>query len=384
MAIDIGQFVQTFFDESLEGLDVMEAGLLALSPGAADLEQINTIFRAAHSIKGGSGTFGFGEVTDFTHAMETLLDKMREGRLTVTAEAVNTLLESVDCLREMLVSLREQADIDNAQVEELRVRLLKLLEQNESNETATGKAATVEPTSPLSSPSPVAETTDWRIEFLPHAPLMHSGNDPVRIFRELATLGALTAQADWSRLPRLAEMNPEDCYLSWQLELRDAESEEAVAEVFAWVEDECDLCIEPLAGSLPPAAPEAQKSTRTDASEAAQASAEEAQQGELVLERRTTSSDRRKGERRTSAAVADSGSIRVSIDKVDAVINLVGELVTTQSMLSALGADFEMSQLDKLHEALDQLDRNTRDLQEHVMSIRMLPVSSVFSRFPRI
>jgi len=147
MAIDIGQFVQTFFDESLEGLDVMEAslegldvmeaGLLALSPGAADLEQINTIFRAAHSIKGGSGTFGFSEVTGFTHAMETLLDKMREGSLVVTAETVNTLLESVDCLREMLVSLREKADIDDAQAENLRIRLLSLLEQKE---TATGAA----------------------------------------------------------------------------------------------------------------------------------------------------------------------------------------------------------------------------------------------------
>ena len=348
MAIDIGQFVQTFFDESLEGLDVMEAGLLALSPGAADLEQINTIFRAAHSIKGGSGTFGFSEVTDFTHAMETLLDKMREGRLTVTAEAVNTLLESVDCLREMLVSLREQVDIDNAQVEKLRVRLLRLLEQNEGNGTATSKVATAKPTSPPPPPSPTAETTDWRIEFLPHAQLMHSGNDPVRIFRELSTLGALTVRADCSRLPRLAEMNPEDCYLSWRLELQNAASREAVAEVFAWVEDECDLRIEPLTGAVPPVAPEVQKSAPKDTPEAAKTSTEETHQGELVLERRS-SGDRRKGERRTNAAAADSGSIRVSIDKVDAVINLVGELVTTQSMLSALGVDFEMSRLDKLH-----------------------------------
>jgi two-component system chemotaxis sensor kinase CheA len=387
MAIDIGQFVQTFFDESLEGLDVMEAGLLALSPGAADLEQINTIFRAAHSIKGGSGTFGFSEVTDFTHAMETLLDKMREGRLAVTTEAVNTLLESVDCLREMLVSLREQVEIDNTQVEELRIRLLKLLEQNEGHETATSSAAKAKPASPpppSSSPSPpTPEISDWRIEFLPHAQLMHSGNDPVRIFRELSTLGQLTVQADCSRLPRLAEMEPEDCYLSWQLELRDAESHEAIAEAFAWVEDECDLCIEPLTGSVPPIAPEVRESAATGAPEAAKASAEEAQQGELVLERRATG-DRRKNDRRTSGAAADSSSIRVGIDKVDAVINLVGELVTTQSMLSALGVDFEMSRLDKLYEALDQLDRNTRDLQEHVMRIRMLPVSSVFSRFPRM
>ncbi|MCP5158100.1 MAG: chemotaxis protein CheA [Gammaproteobacteria bacterium] len=375
MAIDIGQFVQTFFDESLEGLDIMEAGLLALPPGAADLEKINTIFRAAHSIKGGSGTFGFSEVTNFTHAMETLLDKMREGRLVVTSEAVNTLLESVDCLREMLVSLREQAAIDETQAENLRARLLRLLEQKE---TATSQATKAEKPSAPSPPPPSPETTDWRIEFLPHAQLMHSGNDPVRIFRELSTLGKLAVRADYHRLPRLADMNPEDCYLSWELELRGDASREAVAEVFAWVEDECDLRIEPLAG---PAAPETQASTPSAAPET-QASSEETHQGELVLERRK-SNDRRKGDRRASAA-ADSGSIRVNIDKVDAVINLVGELVTTQSMLSALGTDFEMNRLDKLHEALDQLDRNTRDLQEHVMRIRMLPVSSVFSRFARI
>ncbi|HCB14256.1 MAG TPA: chemotaxis protein CheA [Gammaproteobacteria bacterium] len=379
MAIDIGQFVQTFFDESLEGLDVMEAGLLALSPGAADLEQINTIFRAAHSIKGGSGTFGFSEVTGFTHAMETLLDKMREGSLVVTAETVNTLLESVDCLREMLVSLREKADIDDAQAENLRIRLLSLLEQKE---TATGAAK--EESSAPSLTLPAAEIIGWRIEFLPHPQLMHSGNDPVRIFRELSTLGELTAQADCSCLPRLAEMNPEDCYLSWQLELHSDASHEAVAEVFAWVEDECELHIEPLAAPVPATPPKAQEAAASaDKPEAPTASTDETRQGELVLERRKIG-DRRQNERRTSAAAADSGSIRVSIDKVDSVINLVGELVTTQSMLGALGADFEMSRLDKLHEALDQLDRNTRDLQEHVMRIRMLPVSSVFSRFSRI
>jgi two-component system chemotaxis sensor kinase CheA len=154
MAIDIGQFVQTFFEESLEGLDVMEAGLLALQPGAADLEQINTIFRAAHSIKGGSGTFGFQAVTGFTHVMETLLDQMRNGRLEVSGEAVNTLLESVDCLREMLVALRGNAGIDEERVGELRVQLEQLLEQNQP---VVGKAAPgVPPASAIGCVAPCA------------------------------------------------------------------------------------------------------------------------------------------------------------------------------------------------------------------------------------
>ena len=367
MAIDIGQFVQTFFEESLEGLDVMETGLLALSPGdETDLEQINTIFRAAHSIKGGSGTFGFQNVAEFTHVMETLLDRMREGRMSVTTEAVNTLLESVDGLREMLVAARSGATADEERVGGLRERLVALLESR-------GDAATVSATSVAHETVAPAPTDGWRIGFQPHADLLHSGNDPVRLFRELSTLGELVVRPDVSRVPGLADLKPEDCYLSWELELRGGASHEALAEVFAWVEDDCELSLEPLAegvivGDSPPGG----------------TPGEEARQGELLYERRKNSDRRQSGDRRMNVPPPDSGSIRVGIDKVDAVINLVGELVTTQSMLGALGADFDLSRLDKLQEALDQLERNTRDLQEHVMRIRMLPVSSVFSRFPRM
>ncbi|HRD49818.1 MAG: chemotaxis protein CheA [Candidatus Competibacter sp.] len=376
MAIDIGQFVQTFFEESLEGLDIMEAGLLALPPGAADMEQINTIFRAVHSIKGGSGTFGFQDLTAFAHVMETLLDRMRQGQMAVTSEAVNTLLESVDCLREMLVAARAGAAVDNDRVGQLRERLHLLLNQGDA---ATGDRP-ASPSAPSSSAPPTPTLpTGWQIGFQPHPDLMHSGNDPVRLFRELSALGQLTVQCDASRLPRLAELKPEDCYLSWELELQGAISREAVAEVFAWVEDDCDLRIEAPV-KKPDEAPT--KEPAASDSVVVRAPGEEGQQGELLLERRKNN-DRRQGDRRGPAPV-DTASIRVGIDKVDAVINLVGELVTTQSMLSVLGVDFDMSRMDKLHEALDQLDRNTRDLQEHVMRIRMMPVSSVFSRFPRM
>lgn len=379
MAIDIGQFVQTFFDESLEGLDVMEAGLLALQPGAADLEQINTIFRAAHSIKGGSGTFGFSQITGFTHVLETLLDQMRNGQLDVTIEAVDVLLESVDCLREMLVLLRDKADIDQQRVDTLRQQLEALYAPSGATAAATPATATAQAAAPAS-----AKRIGWRIVFKPHLDLMHSGNDPVRMFRELAALGTLSAQCDSQRLPNLSALKPEDCYLSWTLELHGEVAQDSVSEVFAWVEDECDLVIEELLEAVT-------ASASASAPDPAPAAPSEAPAQEGVLLGRGAPADDNAGERRRAAApqrsspaAADSGSIRVSIDKVDAVINLVGELITTQSMLSALGTDFEMSRLDKLHEALDQLDRNTRDLQEHVMRIRMLPVSSVFNRFPRI
>lgn len=373
MAIDIGQFVQTFFEESLEGLDVMEAGLLALPPGAADMDQINTIFRAVHSIKGGSGTFGFHDLTAFAHVMETLLDRMRQGQMPVTSDAVNTLLESVDCLREMLVAARAGAAIDEERVGQLRERLTLLL--NQGNAPAPPAASPGVAPVAASVAQATAPATGWRIKFQPHPDLMHRGNDPVRLFRELSTLGELTARCEASRLPGLADLIPEDCYLSWELELRGSAGRDDLADVFAWVEDDCDLLIESLAET--PIVAEPVKPA------AGQKVGEEGQQGELLLERRK-SDDRRQGDRRGPAPADNTASIRVGIDKVDAVINLVGELVTTQSMLSVLGEDFDMSRLDKLHEALDQLDRNTRDIQEHVMRIRMMPVSSVFSRFPRM
>ena len=244
MAIDLAQFIQTFFEESFEGLDVMEAGLLALEPDAAvDLEQINTIFRAAHSIKGGSGTFGFKNVTDFTHLMETLLDKMREGRMAISQAAVSTLLESVDCLREMLVAARENAQVDDERVQALRDRLMQLLELKQAAPTAT----------PINAPPPPPQTLGCRIQLQPHPHLLHSGNDPVRMFRELAELGELTVRPNVARLPRLVDLKPEDCYLSWELDLIGTAPHDAVAEVFAWVEGDCELTIEPLLDTVSPA-----------------------------------------------------------------------------------------------------------------------------------
>ncbi len=118
MSIDTAQFHQVFFEESFEGLEVMESGLLNLNMGDVDVDEINTIFRAAHSIKGGSGTFGFTAVSDFTHVMETLLDEMRDGRRKITQPAVDVLLGSVDCLREMLTAIQDEQDIDSVSVAE--------------------------------------------------------------------------------------------------------------------------------------------------------------------------------------------------------------------------------------------------------------------------
>lgn len=352
MAIDTAQFLQTFYEESFEGLDVMESSLLGLDSGAADLETINTIFRAAHSIKGGSATFGLSRVASFTHLLETLLDEMRDGRRQVTQTAVDLLLACVDCLRDMLAALQHGADTEPPELASLQNRLETLM----AGESIASAAVLAEPSSP-----PTAAGS-WKIRFQPHAHLFHTGNDPLRIFRELAQLGELTVCADLSGLPPLDSLDPENCHLAWDLQLVGNIPRSAVDEAFAWVDGDCELAISALPAQAQPVVP-----------------AEPT--GPQLLPPVT---ERRKADRRSAPGGQDANSIRVGIDKVDAVINLVGELVITQSMLSTLGENFDVAQLHHLQAGLAQLERNTRELQESVMRMRMLPISFLFNRFPRM
>lgn len=365
MAIDMEQFHQVFFEESFEGLDVMETGLLNLDSGEADSEEINSIFRAAHSIKGGSGTFGFKNIADFTHIMETLLDEVRDGVRELTREGINILLKSVDCLRMMMTAASEGGEVDDDEVKQNYVALETIL-------NADGAPAASATTAQAASASAATSTntvsgTNWNINFAPHKNFMQFGNDPVRILRELSKLGEISGLVDTSKVPAFADLNPEDMYLSWDLQLKGDVSKEAIKDVFAWVEDESDISI--TQGAAKPAVVQAKTpvtaapkpASSTDAAKAAVSTADK--------------KDKQAG---------TTSSIRVGIDKIDDLINMVGELVITQSMLSMLGEDFDMSRLEKLQEGLIQLDRHTRELQESVMQIRMVPISFTFSRFPRM
>lgn len=381
MSIDMAQFHQVFFEESFEGLDVMESGLLNMDPGAADVEEINAIFRAAHSIKGGSGTFGFMNVSDFTHVMETLLDEMRDGRRQVAADAVEVLLQSVDVLREMLTAARDGGSADEARAKAQYAELQRVLADKHAGDTAA------EPAKPASPEIHEVHPVGWKIVFRPHPHLMRTGNDPLRIIRELATLGELTANCDISELPAFEEFEPEDSYLSWDLRLQEPADKSQIDDIFEWVEDDCDFAVVPVM-------PEGYDPTATVAPPAASARVEPETQSKPHLsevpppeERRVTDERRNDAERRKAPAVAAAGgssSIRVDIHKIDALINMVGELVITQSMLGMLGEDFEISRVERLREGLTQLERHTRELQESVMQIRMVPISFSFSRFPRL
>jgi two-component system chemotaxis sensor kinase CheA len=203
----------------------------------------------------------------------------------------------------------------------------------------------------------------------------------VLLFRALQELGELRVETDVSQLPPLAEMEPDSCYLSWTLELRGDVPRDRISEIFEWLEGDCELEITMLSD---------EKSAKDTSADAAPESGKSVlpTDGSIFSPAPTisTPSDRRTGSDRRSGAERrkESASIRVSIEKIDALINTVGELVITQSMLSQLGENFDIKKLDKLRDGLDQLERNTHELQESVMSIRMLPMSFAFSRFPRL
>lgn len=344
--VDLAQFHKAFYEESLDGLDAMEQALLALDEGAEDPELINVVFRAAHSIKGGAATFGFTDVAAFTHVAENLMDEVRSGRRPMEKAVVELLLRSGDTVRDMLSLSMTGQPAATAESQALLAELSAMVSGNAVAPVAVAKAA-----------APVEAIEGWDIAFRPFDYLLKSGNDPARMFRELEALGPLAVTCDASKLPALADMDAESSYLGWTLRLDAGAKRAAVEGVFDWVDGDCDLTVTPRIAAPAPVA-------EVVAAAPAAAAASRAV--------------------RDPAANSESSSVRVGIEKIDTLINLVGELVITQSMLSQFNDGVDASQLEMLRHGLAQLGRHTRELQESVMSIRMLPISTVFNRFPRL
>jgi two-component system chemotaxis sensor kinase CheA len=344
--VDLAQFHKAFYEESLDGLDAMEQALLALDEGAADPELINVVFRAAHSIKGGAATFGFTDVAAFTHVAENLMDEVRSGRRPMEKAVVELLLRSGDTVRDMLSLSMAGQPAATAESQALLAELSAMVSGVAAAPVAVKAAA------------PVEAIEGWDIAFRPFDYLLKTGNDPARMFRELEAMGPLSVTCDASKLPALADMDAESSYLGWTLRLDAGAKRAAVEGVFDWVDGDCELTATArMAAAAPvaeapvvvaPAAPAAPRAVREP------------------------------------AVNSEASSVRVGIEKIDTLINLVGELVITQSMLSQFNDGVDASQLEMLRHGLAQLGRHTRELQESVMSIRMLPISTVFNRFPRL
>jgi len=419
MSNEFAQFQDAFFDEAAEHLAVVEEGLLELEQHPEDRDLLNKIFRSAHSIKGGSGMFSFTAVAQFTHKMETLLDLLRNGQKAVSPEIADLLLKSTDCLKTLIEAAKTGSAVDEATVQRLTDELASTSGAGPQQPKAGTGTAT---------PSQTQERQGelaYAIEWTPPDWLFQRGLDPLQVLRELRSLGKLTEVViDMSRLPDLAEVDPEKCYLSWNMRLTTSKDRKVIEAVFEFVREESTLSIETVSGkesggkgdnvstsgasiATPHPAPltpdgngEKPKPLGEILVEGGvvsretlnQALAQQKKVGEILVEQKAVTPQQleqalqkqKQQDSSTTAKKTDTASIRVDTAKIDRLINLVGELVITQSMLSDLGSRFEMRQLPVLLERVAQLERNTREIQERVMGIRMLPIGTAFSRFPRL
>lgn len=343
--IDLSRFYATFFAESLSGLDEMEAYLLQLEADVEDSEALHAIFRAVHSIKGASGTFGFTDIGDFAHVLETFLAKVRDGELVPTPDIVDTTLQAVDCMRGMLAKTQAGEKPDPTRARELCERL-RVLE---------GQTGAAPPASATASATDAADTArrSFDIYFHPKPYFFSTGNDPLRLFRVLESLGELTVEAETTHVPDWPSYDPESCYLAWHLRLTTERGRKAIDDVFDWVIEDCELVI----------------------TEADEGRDEAPIAGDAGGAEQTA---------RAQARAAAQGSLHVSTEKVDSLINTVGELVITHTMLKRWSERADLSQWPELQDVLEKLERDTRELQHSVMSIRMLPISFVFNRFARV
>jgi two-component system chemotaxis sensor kinase CheA len=439
MAIDMSQFYQVFFEESAEHLAAMEGLLLALDIENPDSEQLNAIFRAAHSIKGSAGTFGFTDLAETTHILENLLDRIRKQELGLRPEMVDAFLECGDLLKGMLESHQGRGSVDTAAVEANCARLREL-----STGQAAAPAPKPEATPPAALGSGAAAPAGKRvfdIQFVP-TEVSAAGDGVNNLLDELRLLGqveilrqpdtgvhsvgfwevrlssdsgqeAFTDQIDFiadNGAWRVLESKPADdageTAFGIFVDAPGAPAEEAAygffepletAEVSSTSEkpaaDEAYGFFEPLPAIVPevpavdesygffeplPAPSVPPVDERPPAMPAEQGGATQ------VVDKPVVEKRSRPPKSTNAAAAAGDSSIRVSVEKVDQLINLVGELVITQAMLLQTAAQMQENAPERLLNGLAQLERNTRDLQESVMSIRMLPISFVFSRFPRV
>ena len=345
MMDDMEEFKEIFFTECAELLTDMEERLLRLDEGSTNKEELNAIFRCAHSIKGGAGAFGLTHVTQFTHSLEALLDKMREGSLLPTREAINVLLKSADVVTQMLAAVKEERAIaDNYGADVLAQ--IQAIDKGGVAPVAIVKAA------PVAAPT---ATQRYTIVFQPHEELFASGNDPLLIMRELSRLGTLEVNADISRVNGLDALQPTQCFLAWTLHLTTAANVDDINEAFEFVQDISTVSItkEVVKTESAPVTAVAQTTSQPTAEEPA-------------------------------VKTAATTSIRVDLEKVDRLVNMVGELVITEAMLRAQIRHLSSEQFSGLVRGVDELSQHTRELQEAVMAVRMQPVKSIFSRIPRI
>jgi two-component system chemotaxis sensor kinase CheA len=380
--LDITRFKQAFFEEAAENAASIESSLLELEKGGADKECLNRIFRAAHSIKGGSGTFGLDALQRFTHGMESLLDRLREGEVETTPELVALLFRACDALCRLLQAARDGVEGDSATEPLLEELLAKAALAKSGSSLGLEPAASAPPSSGTDRGTP-AEPAEkrYRIRFVPDRDVLRRGLDPVLLLRDLAALGEMrSCELEMRELPPLAQLDPEVCYLGWQLELATLSDEPAVRDIFSFVEDTSQIEIHRIDAAAELAPPVGDAVPQLSAA-GAPAGAPTPPAATLPALTVATPGTPAPG----VAAAPKAATLRVSVEKLDELVNLVGELVIAQSVISqALEEDRSIDSVARMREAVVEMERHTRELQARVLSVRMVPIGSVFNRFQRL
>ena len=383
MSIDIEQFHGVFFDESDEHLDDMEQLLMSLDVESPDPEELNSIFRAAHSIKGGSGIFGFDALMNLTHVMENLLDKARNNELSVTADIVNVLLETLDVLKDTLNAYRDETPVPEDSIAE-RIKILNGVINGQSTDAAPGDG---DDASEVSVNAQNESAQDDSFGFFDDEPnsAIEAADDSFGFFDDEPVNEALS-HGDNTK----SENNDDDGFGFFDDEISnntvDAQTETTKAETagveqgFGFFEDAPSATN--INTSLEIASSNNAQSASTQSNTATTSNNDKAPTSGVAPTTTQAKTPPKPPAKKSTAR--ESASIRVDTTKIDAMVNLVGELVITQSMLSMIGQDVEGQVGERLQLAIDELQRNTREIQESVMSMRMLPLTATFNRFPRL
>jgi two-component system, chemotaxis family, sensor kinase CheA len=352
-ANDFLELKAVFFEESKEHLATMEATLLSLESAPGDPELLNQVFRAAHSIKGASGIFGFADVQRLTHGLEGLLHKLRDGAILLEPPLADLLLRATDVLRAVLRAAEQEKHAPDgfaAMLREIEAAML-------AGRTPPGHELRAE--DQPATTSAASGVRRYRVLFVPGKYLFRQGMDPLLVIRELAELGeVIEVNVDATELPSLEMMDPELSYLAWTLTILTDKSESQIRDIFAFVEDvsriEVTFCDDLVK------APQAQSAVP------AQGEVPRAAPG---------------GEQPGSAA---RSTVRVDTAKLDQLLDLVGELVIAHSMIAAAASDTSAGRTESLLDTIAFAERNVAELQYRVLSVRMLPIGAVFARFPRL
>jgi two-component system chemotaxis sensor kinase CheA len=384
----------TYFQECEELLADLERGLLDMEGGDTGSETINAVFRAVHSVKGGAGAFGFDALVSFAHVFETTLDEMRSGRLEVSPPAVAVMLRSADVLSDLLQSAKNGNTVDPARCEVLITELETLIGKKASLDLDSGPAIINEDGTDEWGFKPVTLDSDetaprWHMTMTPTVAMYANGHDAAIFLRELSRLGSCDIGVDTSRLPALDDMDAEGAYLTWTLFIDASVEEEAIREVLDFVGDDCPMTITMEEPAPLPVIDAAEESAPLDVDALLNQIKESAPPPPETEETRVI-----KAQSAAAAAPAAANvnvnspsanvTIRVDLERVDRMIDLVGELVINQAMLAQRVAESGLARSSNIAMGLDELEHLTREIQDSVMAIRAQPVKSVFQRMPRL